>query len=131
IELVVAQLVARSGEVAAAHLRESRHAGSDAEAIGVGANLPEIGLEEDRSERARAGEVHLATQHVDELGNLVELRALQELSDRRVEVVLRAEQPAADLPLRSLAQGAELVHRVQLLVPAHANAGVQNRAATR
>ena len=127
VELVVAQLVPRRGEITAADLGEAGHAGGDAEAIGVVLDLAQVPIEKDRAKGAGPGEVHLAAEHVDQLGNLVELRPLQELADRRVEVVLRAQQASADLPLRPLAEGAELEHGVELLVFADTHAAVEER----
>ena len=68
--------------------------------------------------RPRADEVHVAAHDVPELRDLVELRALQEAADRRVEVVLRREQAGADLALRARAERAELVDGEERACPA-------------
>ena len=111
VEDVVAQLVARMREVAAAELRQAGHPGPDHEARRVVADLAHRRREEHRPDRPRADQVHVAADDVPELRDLVELRALQEAADRRVERIARRQQARADALLGVDQQGAELVDR--------------------
>ena len=59
--------------------------------------------------------------------DFVEFRFFEKFADRRVEIVLGRQQAAANLTLRTLAQGTEFVHRIELLVLARADAGIEKR----
>ncbi len=131
VEEVVAELVARVGEVAAAELGQAGHARADDEAGGVVRDLPHRRREEHGAHGARPDEVHLAAQDVDELGDLVELGAPQEAADRRVERVLRAQETAADALLGVDEQRAELVDGEGLEVLADARPPVEHGSGAR
>jgi hypothetical protein len=94
-------------------------------------NLARQRLEEDRPDRARAYEVHVAQDHVEQLGDLVELGALQHAADARVEPVRMLEQARADALLRAHLERPELVDREDLGAPTKAFASIQDRALAR
>src|SRR3954468_20070564 len=86
---VVGELLRHRRLVAAPHLREARQPRAHGQALPVRGQLVRELVEEDRADRARADEAHVAAQDVEELRDLVELRRLQPLADRR-ELVLRS-----------------------------------------
>ena len=102
--------------------------GSHHEARRVVADLAHRRREEDRPDRPRADQVHVAADDVPELRDLVELRALQEAADRRVERIARREQARADPLLGVDQQRPELEDVERLHVPADARAPVEHRA---
>jgi hypothetical protein len=92
-------------------------------------------VEEDGADRPRPDEAHVAAQDVHELRDLVELRRLEPLSDRR-ELRLRAldelfAEVLAEPPLRAAPQRAELVHREDTGSAADALAAVEDRRPAR
>src|SRR5207245_8429473 len=92
-------------------------------------------LEEDRTDGARTDEAHVAAQHVDELRDLVELRRLEPLADRRELVLCTPHEllpeVRAEPCLRVRLQRPELQHREDAAAAADALAAVQDRAAAR
>ncbi len=131
VDLVVAQLVTRMGEVAAAHLRQAGHARIHREALEIAGNLSRQRLEEDRPDRTRPDEVHAAEDDVQELRDLVELGALQHAPDARVEPVRVLEQARADPLLGADLERTELVDREHLGAAAETLAAIQDRALAR
>ena len=131
VEDVVAQLVPRMGEIAAPELRQAGHPRPDDEARGIVLNLAHGGREKDRADWAWSHEIHRAPHDVQELRNLVELGALQEATDGRVESVARRQQARPDPGLGIDQQRAKLVDAERLHVAADACALVQHGAAAR
>src|SRR5207247_2972112 len=117
----------------APHLREPGQPGTDDQALPVRGQLVRQLLEEDGPDRAWADEAHVAPQDVDELGNLVELRRLQPLADRR-ELALRAPHELlakvrAEARLGVGPQRAELQHREDAAPAAPSLAAIEDRSA--
>jgi len=80
--------------------------------------------------RTRAHEGHVATQHVHELRQLVDLEPAQRAAEREdARVVLRGDDAAGAAGVQ--VHGAQLVHRERVPVPADQARAVQNRAGTR
>src|SRR5438874_2521665 len=131
VEDVVAQLVSRVREVAPAELREAGHPRPHDEPRRVVRDVARRGGEKDRADRPGADQVHVAAEHVQELGDLVELAALEEATDRRVERLVRRQEPRADPPFRIHEQCPELVDRERPEVAANAAAAVEDRSAAR
>src|SRR5262249_44137519 len=69
--------------------------------------------------------------HVEELGDLVELPLLEESSDRGIDLIVFLQQPGADLLLRPDAERAELVNREDALVLSDPLAAVEDGPAAR
>src|SRR5262245_19398600 len=131
VDAVVAELVARVGEVPAPQLREPRHAGADAEALGVAPDVAHRGGEEDRTHRPRPDHVYVALDDVQELRDLVELVAAEEAADRGVERVAGRDEAGPDALLGVGQQGAELVDRERLHAAPDPGAAVEDRAPAR
>jgi hypothetical protein len=70
----VRELLRHGRLVAPPHLREAGQPGADDEPLPVGGQLLRQLLEEDRPDRARPDEAHVALEGVEELRQLVELR---------------------------------------------------------
>src|SRR6185369_15433048 len=110
---------------------QTGHAGIHREATHVAADLAAERLEEDRPHGTRTDEVHLAADDVEELRNLVELRALQPASDPRVEAVAVLEQTGADLLLGADLERAEFVDGEVLAAAPHTVPAVEDRSGAR
>ena len=80
---VVRELLGHRGLVAAAHLREAGQPGPDDEPLPVAGQVGRELGEEDRPDRPRPDEAHVAAQHVEELRDLVELRRPQPAAEPR------------------------------------------------
>src|SRR5438445_10924450 len=91
----------------------------------AGHAAPEL-LHEARALGARSDEAHLAAQHVEELGQLVEARASQEDAERRAAWVVRARPYGPGLRLGVHAPRPELQHPETPPVYTHALLVVQN-----
>jgi hypothetical protein len=92
-------------------------------------------LEEHRPDRARADEAHVAAQHVDELRNLVKLRGLEPLADRRELGLGPADELLAEVRAEPAfgvaAQRPELQHREDASTAPDSLAAVEDGRAAR
>src|SRR4051795_9601636 len=129
---VVGELLRPRDLAGQAQLREARDPGRDHEALPVGGDLLGETLEEQRPDRARPDDAHVAAQHVPQLRQLVELRGAQDPPDPRL---LRLGQPRellaverADPRLGLRLQRAELDHREDLATAPDARAAVEHSA---
>ena len=132
---VVRELLRHRRLVAAPHLREAGEAGADDEPLPVRGQLVRELLEEDGADGSRADEAHVAAQDVPELRDLVQLRRLQPLAERR-ELLLGAPhellaEVRAEARLGVGLQRPELQHEEDAPAAPDALAAVEDRAAAR
>src|SRR5512133_721949 len=128
---VVSELLGHRGLVPAAHLGKAGQPGANDEPLPVGRKFGGQLLEETWADRARPNEAHVATEHVPELRELVELcRAQPSPEPRRLGPrpldQLGAEVGAEPL-LGAAAKGAELKHVEDATVAADALPSVEER----
>src|SRR3954451_11339501 len=114
-------------------LREAGDARAHDQPLPVAGDVARQLLEEERPDRARADDAHLAAQHVPELRQLVKLGGAQDAPDARLLVRRHARQldagVATDARLRLRLQRAELEHGEDDAAAADAGAAVEDAAA--
>ena len=132
VQVVLDALLERRVAAPAVHLRPAGDAGLHLVAQHVLRDLVLELRDEMRPLRARPDDRHVAAQHVPELRQLVDVRAAQELAERRHAADRRSLRPhRPGLALGVVVHRAELDDRERLAVEAHPLLAVEDGAARR